>query len=126
MNRAVVPDWRTSSSALVAGIGPPVPSTVTVSPLVRISSPRRRRQSTIASVSSATKAPRRVLWPAARAAATRARLVMLFDPGGTTVAASGPLIGSMAAAVLISSVQASDAGPEAAGDEATAEELPVG
>ena len=49
----------------------------------------------MASVSSATSAPSSVLRPSASAAATRARLVMLFDPGGTTVASSGPATGSM-------------------------------
>ena len=49
----------------------------------------------MASVSSANRTPSSVLVPEARAAQTRARLVMLFDPGTTTVASTGPARGSI-------------------------------
>ncbi len=43
----------------------------------------------MASVSSANSTPSSVLTPGASAAHTRARLVMLFDPGTTTSASTG-------------------------------------
>src|SRR5690606_5242489 len=57
--------------------------------------PSFARQSSMAWVSSLTKAPVRVDSPRARAAQTSARLVMLLEPGGRIVARSGPETGEI-------------------------------
>jgi hypothetical protein len=46
----------------------------------------------ITRVSSLSKAPVSVEDPEAKAAQINARLVMLFDPGGETVARNGPVV----------------------------------
>ena len=60
-----------------------------------ISAPSARSPSTIASVSSACSALVRMLVPSARAAHTRARLVMLFDPGARRRRRAAPSRASM-------------------------------
>ena len=90
-NRAVVPDPRTSISASPDPSEPPDPTTTRSSPSHRTETPNRLRLSTMASVSSARRAPSSRLVPDASAATTRARLVMLLEPGRRTVPATGPL-----------------------------------
>jgi hypothetical protein len=53
--------------------------------------PNRRSAAIITCVSSLSNAPLSVDVPSASAAQTRARLVMLFEPGGRTVPCTGPL-----------------------------------
>ena len=68
------------------------PAAGDVGPVARTPTRRRRggvRQSSIAAVSSPPGTPARWLSPSARAAQTRARLAMLFEPGTSTTASSG-------------------------------------
>src|SRR6516164_6569650 len=64
--------------------------------------PSRRRPSIMTRVSSLSSAPRSSESPLASAAATKARFVRLFEPGGRIVVSNGLAIGwiSMASIVL--------------------------
>ena len=93
--RAAVPALATNSSSGSASVPPfgslpPQPLTVSMrlaatsgSAATSTSTPSRCMQSVIASVSSLHSAPLSVTIPVAWAASTRARLVMLFEPGMT-------------------------------------------
>ena len=61
--------------------------------------PRRRRQSVMAMVSSLQRAPRSSTVPEERAARTRARLVMLLEPGMTTSERGGRAGGTISISV---------------------------
>ena len=87
--RLVVPDMRASITASELGCGaPPTPTTVNTSLALSAvtSAPNIAMASHMAAVSSAKSAPSIRVVPEARAAHSRARLVMLFDPGRLTVA----------------------------------------
>ena len=98
MKRVVVPDRRVWIDASVRGTVPPAPVTVTraAAGSASTSNPSACSASVMASVSSAKRAPSMTDVPEASAAATRARLVRLLEPGTTTVASSGPERGSTA------------------------------
>ena len=119
-NRAVVPDWLADTWAATPGSSPPQPSTsiVAAARSTRVVIPSPSRTLSIASVSSANRAPRRTLVPSARAAHTSARLVMLFDPGSTTVVSGGAasgVIGKGSTSVMLRAA-ASTAGTRAPSD----------
>ena len=92
----MVPESRASTSATSARGRPATPSTV-IRPedqSAAIVAPRARRPSTMASVSSACRALVSTEVPSASAAHTRARLVMLLEPGSVTATSRGPLSGA--------------------------------
>ena len=70
---------------------PPVPTTSARSPPTDNVTPSPARHSVIATVSSPGGTPVSSLSPSASAAQISARLAMLFDPGTSTTASSGPV-----------------------------------
>src|SRR5690606_22878617 len=97
--RATVPALPANRSACSAGQRPPAPSTRTMPPSRSASSatPRRARQSSMRSVSSAHRTPSSSEGPTASAASSSARLVMLLEPGTGTTASGGSGGGSTSA-----------------------------
>ena len=95
--RAVVPDWRTSSTTSRRQGAPALPVTVARWSMGSWSTamPSMSRHPNIASVSSLSSTPSSLEVPSARAAQTSARFVKLFDPGTGTIALTGPPNGSM-------------------------------
>ena len=91
----VVPLFSTKMLADEAGGRPSHPRTSSVLPSSELitSIPRDFNPAIITRVSSLSSAPRSVDLPLASAAQTSARLVMLFDPGGRTVARMGCDVG---------------------------------
>ena len=88
----MVPLAAQSIDASGAGIWPPAPST-RISPLFQSAvsrMPSDARPAAITRVSWLSSAPERRLVPRASAEQTRARLVMLFDPGGRIEPWTGP------------------------------------
>lgn len=92
MNREVVPDWRASmrASTEIGRTGFARIVTVPADSSRSTAEPSSAIESSIARVSSANNAPRRVDVPDARAAHISARLVMLFEPGGLIAMSGGP------------------------------------
>ena len=91
MKRDVVPAKRASTCPVLGRIRPSLPvTTTTPSSTAPTSTPRSARQRSIAVVSSPSGTFVNRLTPRARAAATSARLAMLFDPGTVTSPYTGP------------------------------------
>jgi len=82
--RAAVPASAQNTAASAAGGGPPAPVTRRSPPRRFTAMPRLHSAAANASVSPASSAPRSTDSPAARPASSRARLVMLLEPGTRT------------------------------------------
>ena len=91
MKRDVVPASPAWSRPAPLTSRPPVPTTRARSPPTDNVTPSPARQSVIARVSSPRGTPVSSLSPSARAAQISARLAMLFEPGTSTTASSGPV-----------------------------------